>query len=968
MNQSEIIQQQPRMTAPAFRNRKRIVIISVAILFLAGALWKGPALWKWICLARIQEAAAQSEWALAMEWIGRLRWCDANSETALLAEARILRKQGAIAEARERLKQFADLRQSRHELQLEEWLIAAQLGDLATTEEALLKELQAERDVPEIFDALVQGYLRSGQYAKAEAALNTWRVIRPRDVRPFVLRGIWFMQLANWTQAAGELKEALRRSPNDDNTALLLAEALLGDKHPEDAAALFRRCLHVWPDRPSIVVGLAKALVANGQATEAIRVLQPFFDRTPSSVELSRLLGEALLNSSRPEDAIRVLQSVAEKHSGNAEIRYLFGTALRVVGRINEAESHLSFARQANQEFKEIQRLRELVLQSPDNQSEKLELALLLLKYERDDEALIWLRSLLAKDPRHPEARRLLEEHHQQKSLISASLSTSMKPHQSIISEVVVSQQTATEANSAWKLDEVAQDVGIDFTYRNGRESGNATVVETIGGGAGWLDFDMDGRLDLFLTGGGFFDSDRNLCGYPSALFRQITPERFEAVTHHAHLEAAHHYSHGVAVADYDQDGFPDLLVTGFDRLSFFRNQGDGTFRECAQENKLKDDRWSTSAAWGDLNGDGTLDLYVAHYLRWNWNVHHVCPGPTPDSPEVCPPKQFEDEGHFVFLNRGDGTFREASAELGLRSNGKGLGVVLGDIDLDGDVDVYVGNDTTENFLYVNDGRGHLEEVGRASGVDVDDHGLMNGSMGVDLGDFDNDRQPDIWVTNYLWESFALYRNLGQQQFQHRSQALGVTAIGGLNVGWGTSFADLDRDGDEDLIAATGHVLFHSPPERQVPIVLQNNSGRRFVRKEFPTQSYLGQPHHGRGLALADYDNDGDLDFAVSHNNEPASLIRNDIASAGAWLRVRLIGRTSNRDAIGAWLILHTTKGLQLRLMKGGGSYLSHSDRHLFWGIPAGEDIQKLEIHWPSGRYQEVSSPRRNEELTVIEP
>lgn len=521
---------------------------------------------------------------------------------------------------------------------------------------------------------------------------------------------------------------------------------------------------------------------------------------------------------------------------------------------------------------------------------------------------------------------------------------------------------------AAWRFQDVAADSRIHFVYHNGQAAGHASVLETVGGGVAWMDFDRDGQLDLFLTGGGSISQDRRHSGHSAALFRQITAEQFSEVSQLSQLSDASLYSHGVAVADHDQDGFPDLLVTGYGGLRLFHNQGDGTFRETAKSAGLMDDRWSTSAAWGDINGDGHLDLYVAHYLTWNWQTHRTCRGSAPDLPEVCSPKEFEPAADYLFLNQGDGSFREASAEVGLRTDGKGLGVVMADLDLDGDLDVYVGNDTTENFLYVNDGRGHLEEVGGATGVDVDDHGIKNGSMGVDLGDFDNDGRPDIWVSNYLWESFALYHNLGQQQFQHRSQSLGIAAIGGLNVGWGTGFADLDRDGDEDLIAATGHVLFHSPPERQIPIVLQNNAGRRFSRVAFPSQTYLGMPHHGRGLALADYDNDGDLDFAVSHNNEPASLIRNDITSTGSWFQVRLIGRTSNRDAIGAWLVLHTTGGSQLRLIKGGGSYLSHSDRRPFWGIPVGEQVLRLEIHWPSGRLQDVAMPQCNQTLTVIEP
>ncbi|MBC7819446.1 MAG: VCBS repeat-containing protein, partial [Planctomycetaceae bacterium] len=468
----------------------------------------------------------------------------------------------------------------------------------------MLKTLQAERDVPEILDALVQGYLRSGQYAKAEVSLSTWRTMLPHDVRPYVLRGMWFMQLANWTSATGELREALRRKPNDPETELLLAEALLGDKHAGEASGLFRRCLQVWPERESVVLGLARAMIANGEAIQAAQLLPMFLERNPNSTEIRRTLGEALLNSGRAQDAIRVLQPAAERSAQNVEIRYLLGTVLRIVGRSDEAEPHLSFVRQARQELQEAQRLREHVLQDPQDQTEKLKLASLLLKYEQDVEAMIWLQSLLAEQPQHSEGQRLLAELYRRKADRDSNLVAATTVPRPFAVKVMSPNNVTPAATSDWAMTDVTSDVGIDFAYRNGRESGHATVVETIGGGVAWLDADLDGRLDLFLTGGGSFDGDRNLKGHSPALFRQITAERFEPITHSAHLETAPFYSHGVAVADHDQDGFPDLLVTGYAGLLFFHNQGDGTFRECSHEVGLTDDRWSTSAGWGDLNGD----------------------------------------------------------------------------------------------------------------------------------------------------------------------------------------------------------------------------------------------------------------------------------------------------------------------------------------------------------------------------
>lgn len=963
----------------AFFKRPRSRLIFFVAMSLIG-LCILPYLWRSVCVHQIQIATSDRRWDAASLWLSRLHWFNSNSAQALIAHVQLLRKQGDLARAKELLRKAESQGCSRDEVQHEEWLIQAQSGDLSNAEERLLAVVQYERDTAEILDALVQGYLKSGQYLKTMATLDTWQTIEPKSARPLVLRGILFMQLSDWDTSSASLRKALTLQPQAAETELLLAQSLLANKQAEEAVVLFRRCLKALSGREDIVVGLAQALILHGRSAESVELLESFKKNEPHSVPFDLAFGEALLNCGRLENAVEVLQSALSRNGRNVELRHLLGTALRLVGRSAEADDYLASARKARLSLQSADRLRKLVMESPKADEEKLQLARILLENDRVEEATVWLRGLLADHPNHPEARRLLADASLPEVRPNANHSatagfgrrenlggTSLTERQPLSSAIIPDAKTNVETAPNWKFTDVTSELAVNFTYRNGRESGHATVVETLGGGVAWIDTDLDGLMDLFLTGGGYFANDRQIKGHSSALFRQNTAQHFERVPQAAGLSDAMVYSHGVSSADYDHDSFPDLLVTGFGGIQFFRNQGDGTFRECAQSVGLSDDRWSTGAGWGDLNNDGNLDLYVAHYLKWNWETHHTCHGPTPDLVDACSPKEFDSEGHFVFLSQGDGTFREASAEVGLRPTGKGLGVVIGDVDLDGDVDLYVGNDTTENFLYVNDGRGRLAEVGSPSGVDVDDHGVMNGSMGVDLGDFDNDGLPDIWVTNYLWESFALYRNLGQQQFQHRSQALGIAAMAGLNVGWGTGFADFDRDGDEDLLATTGHVLLHSPPDRQIPVVLRNESGKRFSRVPFASETYFGSPHHGRGLALADYDNDGDLDVAISHNNEPASILRNDITNPGAWLQVRLIGTSSNRDAIGAWLVLQTSRGSQLRLIKGGGSYLSHSDRRPFWGIPAGTRALRLEIHWPNGSQQTIESPQTNQTLTVIE-
>jgi ribosome biogenesis protein Nip4 len=356
----------------------------------------------------------------------------------------------------------------------------------------------------------------------------------------------------------------------------------------------------------------------------------------------------------------------------------------------------------------------------------------------------------------------------------------------------------------------------------------------------------------------------------------------------------------------------------------------------------LTDDSWSSAAAWGDIDGDGWLDLYVAHYVDWSFANNHPCTGIRPEDIDICPPKVYKPLPDTLYHNEGDGTFTDVSASSGLRKDGKGLGVITADVDLDGDIDIYVANDTTENFLYINDGKGVFKEVG--------------GSMGVDVGDYNLDGRPDIWVANFEVESFALYRNDGNGQFLHVSRATGVTALNGLFVGFGTTFLDADLDGDEDILVNNGHVILHprGAPLLQEALLLVNHDAKFYRRHLFQPESYFSKVHAGRGLAAGDMDADGDFDMVFTNNLETLAVLRNDTQTTGQWLQVELIGRQSNRNAVGAILNLETTQGKQLRLVKSGVSYLSTCDRRQLWGMPKGANPKTLEVRWPSGKTQQL--------------
>jgi hypothetical protein len=515
---------------------------------------------------------------------------------------------------------------------------------------------------------------------------------------------------------------------------------------------------------------------------------------------------------------------------------------------------------------------------------------------------------------------------------------------------------------------DVTAESGVQADYRNGEEAGLYAILETLGGGVALFDYDGDGLLDLFVTGGGYFEG-QEIRGHPSKLYRNLGGFQFKDVTTAVGLTGPIFYTHGCAIADYDRDGWPDLLITGYGRLALYHNEADGKggrhFVEVTHRAGLDDELWSTSAAWADLDGDGFPDLYVCHYADWSLTKNHPsCKGFDGKTRDICPPARFAAQPHRLYRNKGDGTFADVSKAARLclgppqGDPGKGLGVVVVDVDGDGRPDLYVANDMTDRFLYLNRsklGTILLKEAGMSSGVARDHLGHPNGSMGVAIADYDDCGRPSLWVTNYEHEFHGLYHNEtqdGRVFFRSTTQTSGIAALGQSYVGWGTGFFDLDHDGREHLFITNGHPNYYPAAgarRAQLPALLRNVGDGRFEIITTQGGSYFQEEHNGRGVAFGDLANDGRTSIVISHLNSSVVLLRNEAPTRGHWLGISLVGR-KHRDIAGARLTLDVAGRHLTRYAQGGGSYLSSSDKRVIFGLGPAEQVGRLRVAWPWGK------------------
>jgi enediyne biosynthesis protein E4 len=747
------------------------------------------------------------------------------------------------------------------------------------------------------------------------------------------------------------LDRAGRQAPDDDRVWLAWARLAIGTGQFDDARRRLKDCLGRRPEDPAVW----HALLDWGLATEQVDEVRLALGHLPSE-RLPPARVEALRGwlAARRGDAVaerRALERLVEEEPGDCaaweRLAVLAARADRVEdadrlrrrkGDMDRAKDRYRYLYNRNRFAEDVPELARLA-ETLGRRFEAVGFLTWIARGEPDNPTVVAaLARLRSVETRRVEAGRTLAQ------VLAADLAPGADRRPAV-------DQPRESARPQFRDDAVV--AGLSFVYDNG-ESGLHQLPEFAGGGVGLIDYDGDGWLDVYLVQGGRFPPDPANPSRGDRLFRNRRDMTFEDVTEAAGIAATvQGYGHGVAVADYDNDGYADLFVTRWRSYALYRNRGDGRFEDVTRSAGLSGDRdWPTSAAFADLDGDGDLDLYVCHYLVWDPEDPRICYNAPPRrEPIGCNPREFAACPDHVFRND-RGCFTDVTESAGfLERQGRGLGVVAADIDEDRRVDLFVANDQSANYLYRNRGGFRFEESAQSAGVAANAEGGYQAGMGVGCGDLDGDGRLDLAVTNFYGESTTFFRNLGQGAFADQTSAVGLAAPSRYLLGFGIAFLDVDNDRRLDLLTANGHVSDYRPSvPYSMPIqLLQGGTDGRLRDVSGRAGPPFGLLHLGRGLAAGDLDNDGRVDAMVVVHQEPLVFLHNR-TQTGHFVTLALEGTTSNRDGVGASVVVAAGGRRRVAQRVGGGSYQSAGDPRLHFGLGDARRVDSLEVHWPSGR------------------
>jgi hypothetical protein len=509
---------------------------------------------------------------------------------------------------------------------------------------------------------------------------------------------------------------------------------------------------------------------------------------------------------------------------------------------------------------------------------------------------------------------------------------------------------------------EIGQQIGLNFIHSIGTDE-MTNIVESVGGGAAFLDYDQDGFMDIYTSSGtwikGFSKGEEPGRNTSNRLYRNNQNGTFEDVTDKAGVGGSA-YSMGITVGDFNNDGFPDIYVSNYGTNTLYRNKGDGSFKDITKKAKVGGGKeCSVGAVWLDYDNDGDLDLFVGNYLNFDPEYKYYY------APDGFPgPLAYDSQSDILYQNNGNGTFEDVTKKMGIVDiDGRAMGVGAADYDNDGFVDIFVANDHTVNNLWHNNKGEGFTDLGIVSGTGFSQAGEATVSMSVDFADYNGDQLLDIFISddNYC----SLYKNLGNGLFTDDSYASGISVASGQFVGWSSSFLDFDNDGDVDIFKANGELKHLYGQEDQM---FENTGNEKFNDISLNIGNYFKEEYVGRGACIGDYDNDGDLDIYIVNLNDKGMFLRNNQGNKNNWLTINLIGQTSNRDGVGARIKLYAGDKIQTAQKKSATGYLSQNDPRLHFGLMKNETVEKIEINWPSGKTQILENIKANQILTITEP
>ena len=745
----------------------------------------------------------------------------------------------------------------------------------------------------------------------------------------------------------GELAEFLAKTPSDPLLLRASGIALLRAGKPAEARARLEAAAPAIEGDPIGRAALAECLIEAGRPDAAAAALGPRPAAGPALARWWHLKGRAEEVRGRTEGATAAWREAIRADPDDRGSLYRLGQALARAGRGDEARPLVDRAEAIRS--RRIGLLLEVdrCLRGGVDPGLFEHIAELCRGSGLVAEARGWYEQAIRLDPSRSAAQSALA------SLGEPPPGSPIAPRRRPgVSSRAPGTSTAPSGAASIRFGDLGPRAGLAYRY-DAHPSGNLFLGDTMGGGVGLIDYDEDGRLDVYFVGGCPMPIPPGADPAPNKLFRNRGDGTFEDATERAGV-GGHGYGMGCVVGDYDGDGHDDLFVTGLGRTVLYRNRGDGTFEDATERAHVGSARWSTAAGFGDLDGDGDLDLVVVTYVAADPRDVPACFDPT-GRPFHCPPGQFPPQFDHLFRNDGDGTFTDVSREAGLEvPGGLGLGLAIADLDGDGRLDLFVANDAAPNFLFRNLGGLKFEEVGAVSGVAYDGDGRATASMGVVADDLDGDGRLDLFHVNFLNEASTLLRNLGDGLFGDVTSAAGLDADGRLATGFGAVALDVENDGRLDLFVANGHVddrPWANHPMPQLPRLYRSKGRGRFELAPPSIGPYFARPVVGRGAAAGDLDDDGRVDLVVVHRDAPAAYLHNATAG-GDWIGFRLVGGRSGKTPVGARVECRSEGRSTVRWLTSGTSYLASNDPRLFFGIGPAKVVDRVAIRWPSGAEQ----------------